>query len=244
MSILITGGSTGIGSAIAQYFAGKGADVFINYASNDDGARDTARRVEELGGTAHLVKADIGNPDDVRRAMLEVKEETDRLDQVVHCAARAATGDLLDLDPSVLTECIAINGLGLVSVVRELLPVLGEGSAIFYISSRGAEVVVPKYAALGLPKALGEHVVRYLAVELAPRKIRAHTLSPGAFDTPAFRAAFPDTYAERYAAAVSANRMGRALSGEDVGGVIEMLSRPEFEMTLGERVRIDGGVYL
>lgn len=244
MAILITGGSTGIGAAIAEHFGSKGAEVFINYNANAEGAQATADKVQELGGTAHLVQADVGDPAQVARALAEVREKSDRLDQIAHCAARAATGKLVELDHEVLTHCIAVNGLGLVSVVREALPILGEGSSIFYISSRGAEAVIPDYSALGLPKALGEHIVRYLAAELAPRKIRAFSLSPGAYDTPAFRAAFPDTHEQRYAAAVAANRMGRALTGADVGGVIEALSRPEFEMAVGERIRIDGGVYL
>lgn len=244
MAILITGGSTGIGRSVARHFARRGDVVFVNYHADDEAASETAAAIEELGGTAHLLKADVGQPDAVHTMMEEVQARTERLDQIVHCAARAVRSPLLEVDPKLLADCIAVNGLGLISVVREALPVLGPGSVVFYISSRGAEAVVPEYGPLGLPKALGEHIVRYLAAELAPRKIRIYTLSPGAFDTPAYRAAFPDDFRERLAASAKANRMGRALEGSDVGGVIELLCRPEFEMSVGERIALDGGVYL
>ena len=244
MAILITGGSTGIGRAVGEHFAARGDHVFVNYHANDAAARECAEAIERLGGRCTLVKADCGNAADIRGAFEAVKAETDTLDQIVHCAAKAARGSLLEVDPDVVRDCVAVNGLGLIYVVQAALPLLQPGSAVFYVSSRGAEAVVPEYGPLGIPKALGEHVVHYLAAELAPRKVRVYTLSPGAFDTPAFRAAFPEDYEQKLATAAKANRMGRALHGGDIGGVIELLSRPEFEMTLGERIRIDGGVYL
>ena len=109
------------------------------------------------------------------------------------------------------------------------------------ISSRGGRIVVPEYGPLGIPKALADHIVRYLAVELAPRGIRANMVAPGALDTPAYRAMFPDTYEERLAASAAGNPSGRGLEFEDVGGVIERLSGPEFAMVQGQYIAVDGG---
>ena len=103
------------------------------------------------------------------------------------------TGPLLEIEPEELEKAIAVNGLALVNLVREALPLMGEGSTVFYVSSRGARFVIPNYGALGTAKALGEHVVRYLAREAAPRGVRVITVAPGAVDTAAFRAMFPDT---------------------------------------------------
>jgi enoyl-[acyl-carrier-protein] reductase (NADH) len=129
-------------------------------------------------------------------------------------------------------------------LTRELLPLLGHGSTLFYLSSQGALVVLPDYGPLGIAKALGEHVVRYLAVELAPRGVRALTISAGTIDTPALRAVFPDSYERRLRSAADRNLAGRPLAGADVAKAIELLCRPEFAMTTGERIRVDGGVTL
>ena len=119
---------------------------------------------------------------------------------VLASAAKALSGPLLELAPEELEKSVAVNGLALVNLVREALPLMGEGSTVFYLSSRGARRVIPNYGSLGTAKALGEHVVRYLAREVAPRGIRVLTVAPGSVDTAAYRAMFPDSWEERLAA--------------------------------------------
>lgn len=241
MAICVTGGSSGIGRSIAERFARSGTDVFINYHSNDEAAAEALEAVEAAGGRGHLVKADVGTPEGVRELFGAVAARVDRLDQLVHCAAKALTGPLLEAEPEELDEAIAVNGLALVNLTREALPLLGKGSTVFYVSSRGARYVIPNYGSLGTAKALGEHIVRYLAKELAPRGVRAITVSPGAIDTAAFRAMFPDTWEERLAAANAANPIGRGVTGEDCAALVELLANPELEMVTGQTVVADGG---
>lgn len=244
MAICVTGGSSGLGRAIAERFARSGTDVFINYHANDDAAAEAVAAVEAAGGVPYLVKADVGTPEGVAELMGAVRENVDRLDQLVHAAAKAVSGPLLELEPAELEKAIAVNGLALVNLVREALPVMGEGSTVFYLSSRGARFVIPEYGALGTAKALGEHVVRYLAREAAPRGVRVLTVAPGAVDTAAFRAMFPDAWEERLAAAAAANPMGRGVTVEDCAALVEMLSDPELRMVQGQTVTADGGASL
>ncbi len=244
MAICVTGGSSGLGRAIAERFARSGTDVFINYHANDDAAADAVDAVEAAGGVAHLVKADVGTVDGARELIGAVGEQVDRLDQLVHCAAKAVTGPLLEMRPEELQESIAVNGLGLVNLVREALPLMGEGSTVFYVSSRGARFVIPNYGSLGSAKALGEHLVRYLAREVAAHGVRVLTVAPGAVDTAAFRAMFPDTWEERLAAAAAANPMGRGVTGEDCAALVEMLANPELTMVQGQTITADGGFSL
>jgi enoyl-[acyl-carrier protein] reductase III len=244
MAILVTGGSSGLGRAIAERFARDGDDVFINYHSNDEAAKEAEAAVAELGGTPHLIKADVGTLEGVRAVIDVVREHTDRLDQLVHCAAKAVNGPLLDLDPIELRESVIVNGLSLVDLIREAGPLLGKGSSVFYLSSRGGRFVINEYGALGTAKALGEHVVRYLAKELGPRGIRVITIAPGAVDTAALRSMFPETYEERLAASAKANPLGRGVEMDDAAALIEALCHPHLEMVNGQTITVDGGLSL
>jgi len=244
MAILVTGGSSGLGRAIAERFAVDGNDVFVNYHSNDEAAAEAEAAIAAAGGTPHLIKADIGTVEGVRAVMEVVRARTDRLDQLVHCAAKAINGPLLELDAEELRESVIVNGLALVDLVREAGDLLGPGSVVFYLSSRGGRFVIPQYGALGTAKALGEHVVRYLAKELGPRGIRVITIAPGAVDTTALRAMFPDTYEERLAAAAAANPLGRGVEMDDAAALIEKLCHRDLEMVNGQTITVDGGLSL
>ncbi len=244
MAICVTGGSSGLGRAIAERFARGGTDVFINYHADDEAAQKAVAAVEAAGGVPHLVKADVGTPEGVRELIGAVSAKVDRLDQIVHCAAKAVNGPLSAVDPTELRESIAVNGLALVDLAREAGPLLGEGSTIFYLSSRGARFVIPEYGALGTAKALGEHLVRYLAKELAPRGIRVISVAPGAVDTAALRAMFPDTYEQRLAASAAANPMGRGVELEDAAALCEALCDAELAMVTGQTITVDGGISL
>ncbi len=244
MAICVTGGSSGLGRAIAERFAPGGTDVFINYHADDDAAAEAEAAVEAAGGVPHLVKADVGTVEGARELIAAVAARVDRLDQLVHCAAKAVSGPLLEMPPEDLEKSIAVNGLALVNLVREALPLMGEGSTVFYLSSRGARFVIPNYGSLGTAKALGEHVVRYLAREAAAHGIRVLTVAPGAVDTAAFRSMFPDTWEERLAASAEANPMGRAVTLEDCSRFVELLSDPALTMVQGQTITVDGGASL
>jgi enoyl-[acyl-carrier protein] reductase III len=241
MAICVTGGSSGLGRAIAERFARDGNDVFVNYHANDAAAAEAEAAIAAAGGTPHLIKADVGTVEGVREVMDVVRSRVDRLDQLVHCAAKAVNGPLLEIDPEQLRESVILNGLSLVDLIREAGPLLGEGSVVFYLSSRGGRFVINEYGALGTAKALGEHVVRYLAKELGPRGIRVITVAPGAVDTAALRSMFPETYQDRLAASAQANPLGRGVELDDAAALVEALCDPGLEMVNGQTITVDGG---
>lgn len=244
MTILIAGGSTGIGRAIAEHFGARGDEVLINYRANDEAANDCVATIEAAGGRAAAFKSDLGTAEGIANLAAWVRSRTSRLDQLVYGSVMALSGPLLEVEEEELRECLEVNPLAMIWLVREVLPILGHGSTLFYISSQGAQVVLPDYGPLGIGKALGEHILRYLAVELAPHGVRALTISAGTIDTPALRSVFPDSYERRLRASADRNLAGRALEGTDVAKAVELLSRPEMAMTTGERIRVDGGVTL
>jgi enoyl-[acyl-carrier protein] reductase III len=244
MAICVVGGSSGIGRAIAERFAANGNPVFINYHADDAAAQESAAAVEARGGQPHLIKADVGNPAGIAQLMGAVRERVTSLDQLVHAAAFAAPGPLLEQDWEILTSAVAVNGLGLIAVVREALPLLPAGSSVVYLTSNGSQRVIRNYGALGISKALGEHIVRYLAVELGRRDVSINAVSPGPLDTAAFRKMFPTAWEPMLAAAARSNPAGRGLEFVDVTDVVEMITRPEFRMVRGQVITIDGGLSL
>jgi enoyl-[acyl-carrier protein] reductase III len=244
MTVLVTGGTSGIGRAVAEHYAGLGHDVVLNYHANDAAAQEAAAAVSAAGGKPSLVKADVGTQPGVDAVVDAVREVTDRLDLYVHCAALAVTGAALEIDPQRLSQAIAVNATSLVPLTQGLLPLLRPGSSVVYVSSRGSHSVVPSYVALGPSKSLGEALIRYLAVELAPRGVRANTVSAGPLDTPAFRTMFGDRAQARLDRAAAANPSGRGVSLADVVSAIELITAQSNQMIQGQTFMVDGGLSL
>lgn len=244
MRALITGGTKGIGRALAVHLGQDGGTVLLNYASDDAAAEATAEEVERRGGTAVLLKVDVGTPEGCRRLLEEAGRHTDGLDLLVHGAVSSVTGPTLELDPAQFLRAVELNGSALLYLVQAALPLLGRGSSVLFLSSKGSVAAVPDYAALGAPKAMAEALVRYLAVELAPRGVRVNTVSAGPLDTEAFRGMFPDSADQRLAAAAAANPSGRGLELDDVVGLVAFLASDAAAMIQGQRLQVDGGLYL
>lgn len=246
MSILITGGSKGLGRAVALRFAAHGAEVFINYSSDTAAAEQTASEVADAGGIPYLVQADLGTIEGAHAAVDAVTSVTDRLDQVVHCAVNPSVrGPVLEMDPAAFMAAMQCNGSSLIPLVQCALPLMTRGSSVTFVTSRGAEVVVPGYAAVGVPKAAAEVLMKYLAVELAPLGIRANTVSAATLDTSALRAVLSDEEAEaRLTRAAELNPSGRRVELAEVVDAIEFLCSDRAVMIQGQRLSVDGGFYL
>jgi NAD(P)-dependent dehydrogenase (short-subunit alcohol dehydrogenase family) len=241
MAIAVTGGTKGIGLAIAERFSRPGNDVFVNYHRDETAAAEATRRIEALGARAHAVQADVGTPAGARRLMAAVAERVDRLDQLVHCAVRVLPGAALDADPDEFSRAVNLNGTALQYLVQAALPLFRPGSTVFFVSSRGGRTVLPNYAAVGVAKALGESLVRYLAVELAPRGVRINAVAPGALDTDAFRQAFGEEAGAMLAQVAATNPSGRAVTHDDYTGLIAFLAGPEAAMIQGQVIFVNGG---
>jgi enoyl-[acyl-carrier protein] reductase III len=173
-----------------------------------------------------------------------VRKATDRLDQVVHCALDAYAAPALEADPARFARAVTTNGTSLLFLVQAALPLLAHGSTVFFLTSRGGRVVVPNYAAIGVAKALAESLIRYLAVELAPKGVRINAVAPAIVETDAVRALFGAQASNLVRDAASHNPSGRGVTDADYTNLMRWLASPEAEFIQGQVIFVNGGANL
>jgi enoyl-[acyl-carrier protein] reductase III len=233
-SVLVTGGSRGIGKATALRFASLGAArVAIGYMRGDTAAEETASELRALGAEPTLVRGNV--------ASTRVAEEVaglGPLDVLVHAAATGVIRPALETEDKHWDWTMSANARALLSLTRVAAPSMPAGSSILGISSLGSERVLDGYTLVGASKAALEALVRYLAVELAPRGIRVNAVSAGVVETGALEH-FPNRDAMLDMGV--RNPAGRLVSPDDVARLVTFLCSPDAEMIRGQTVVVDGG---
>ena len=234
----MTGGSRGIGKAIALRFAERGAArVAIGYLRNDRAAEETAEELRSAGAEPLLIRGNVSSA----RVLGEVTEP-----------ARGTSSSTArrpgSIRPALETEdkhwdwTMDANAKALLSLARAGRADDAEGSSIVAISSLGSFRVLENYVLVGTSKAALEALVRYLAVELAPRGIRVNAVSAGVVETQALDH-FPNRE-QMLAMATSGRRPGRMVEPADVADAVEFLCSPDAEMIRGQTLIVDGGYSL
>ena len=244
MRALVTGGTKGIGRAVAMRLSCPGSSIVMNYLRDEEAAREAASEVTALGGEAFLTCEDACTLDGARSLAEYVRRRFNELELLVHCAVTPISGGALDVDEDEIRRSIERNGLSFLWLVRACADLFKPGASAVLLTSRGSSQAVPNYAPLGAAKALAESLVRYLAAELAPRGVRINAVSAGAVDTEALRTMMPGTADEVLAAAAQRSPTRRRLDPADVAGVVVMLASPDAGMVQGQVIRVDGGLGL
>jgi NAD(P)-dependent dehydrogenase (short-subunit alcohol dehydrogenase family) len=243
MSILITGGTKGIGLAIAEHLAPRGEPLVLGYHADEAAA---AEAVARLGGAAQAVRADVGDVADAGRLVRIAGEAGPGPLSIVHSAAMIYPTALLAADLTTFTRAIQTNGLSLLYLVQQALPWLDRGSSIVFITSAGARTTLANYAALGAGKALAESLIRYLVPELAPRGVRINAVAPGLVATTsvARMAGGEDAAARVLERGARANPSGRLTEAADYAAVVEFLLSPAAGFVQGQVIHANGGAWV
>jgi enoyl-[acyl-carrier protein] reductase III len=233
-SVLVTGGSRGIGKAIALRFASLGARrIAIGYMRGDTAAEETASQLEAAGAEPVLLRGNVAS----QRIADEVAA-LGPLDVLVHAAATGVIRPALETEDKHWDWTLSANARALLSLTRAAAPSMPTGSSVVGISSLGSIRVLDNYTLVGVSKAALEALVRYLAVELAPRGIRVNAVSAGVVETGALEH-FPNKEAMLEGGA--RNPVGRLVEPEDVAACVTFLCSPEAEMIRGHTLVVDGG---
>jgi enoyl-[acyl-carrier protein] reductase III len=237
-SVLVTGGSRGIGRAIALRFAELGAKrVAIGYLRSDRAAEKTSDALRELGAEPTLVRGNVAS----ERIAAEVSG-LGPLDVLVHNAATGVIRPALETEDKHFDWTLSANARAFLSLARAAAPSMPTGSSLVAVSSLGSTRVLESYALVGASKAALEALVRYLSVELAPRGLRVNCVSAGLVDTQALEY-FPHREG-MLASSLERTPAGRLVEPADVAAAVCFLCSPEAEMIRGQTLVVDGGFSL
>jgi len=243
---LVTGSGRGIGRAIALYFARSGADVVVNFFRNRAPAETTAAEIEKLGRRVLLVKADVGNLEDLNRLFDETELAFGGLDIFVHNAGSGYNHPALEQKPKGWDWTMNINARALLFAAQRAAGLMEKrgGGSIVSISSPGSGRVLPDYVVVGASKAALEALTRYLAVELSPRNIIVNAVSPGIVETDALKHFDLLRQAGLIQKAAAATPAGRLVTPQEVAEVVGFLCTPAACMIRGQVIVVDGGYTL
>jgi NAD(P)-dependent dehydrogenase (short-subunit alcohol dehydrogenase family) len=246
---LVTGGSRGLGRAMAQALADAGRDVILTYHSQEDEAAEVVSAVEERGGRATALQLDAmedGTFDAFADRVKQVLGERwgrDQFDFLINNAGFGVYAPFADTTREQFDQLVAVHLKGPFFLTQTLLPLLADGGRIVNVSSGLTRFTFPGYAAYATMKGGVEVMTSYLAKELGERDISAVCLAPGAIETDFGGGAVRDDQDlnDMIAAQTALGRVGLP---EDIGGVVAALLDDGARWINGQRVEASGGMFL
>ncbi|MDB6111171.1 MAG: dehydrogenase, short-chain alcohol dehydrogenase like protein [Pedosphaera sp.] len=241
-TILITGGTTGIGLATAQLLSAEGAKVIVTGRNPETLA--AAQRT--LPASAVVIKSDAGSLSAAQSLGKEVKKHADRLDGAFLNAGVAQFTPLEAETPQHYDDMFNINVRGPFFQLQSLLPLLGNPSSVVFTSSIAAQIASPGASIYSATKAAIVSFGKTLAVELAPRGIRVNVLSPGPITTPIINrlGLTPEARKDFEELATSKSLVKRFGTSEEVAKLARFLLSDDSSFVIGAEMVIDGGVRL
>lgn len=238
-TILITGGTRGIGRAISLRFARAGATVIANYLRDEKSAEQLKATVREEGSSLTLCRADLTNQRGLEQIERSVQEQGSPLSGLVHCAATGVHRPLEQLTERQFDWTFNLNVRSFFNLVKLLLPRFSPGSSIVAVSSWGSLRALTDYSLVGSSKGALEALARHLAAELAPRGIRVNILTAGAVLTDAWKAV-PNSEA-RIAEAIRRTPAGHLATAEEIAYGAQFLCSDAAAAIIGHTLVLDNG---
>ena len=235
---IVTGGSRGIGRAIALRLAQDGLAVFVNYAANEAAAQNTVETIRAAGGTAIASRGDVGTPQDVERIFADARHAFGRIDVVVNSAGVMSLGTIADGNLSAFDAMIAVNLRGTFLMMSHAAQVLPDGGRFVALSSSVIAKNFPGYGPYIASKAAVEGLVRVFANELRGRGITVNAVAPGPVATELFLAGKSEALIAQIANQAPLERLGQP---EDIAYAVSYLVGSEGGWINGQVLRANGG---
>lgn len=233
---LVTGGSRGIGRAIAERLARDGAAVIVNYVAHEQAAREVVEAISQAGGKAHAVRADVSKVPEIVRLFDEAEAAFGTLDIVVANAGTAKIGPFIDFTEQDYDEVFNTNAKGVFFVVQQAAKRVRDGGRIIVVSTGGVKMFIPGNALYLASKGPLDQLVRTVAQELGPRNITVNALLPGYTDTDLM----PERDRKVAADASPFNRIGQP---SDVADAAAFLASDDARWVTAQELGAGGGVF-
>lgn len=239
---LITGSGRGVGRITALHLARLGADIIINYLRKKTAAEETAHEIEALGRKVLLVRADMGEPEDIDRLFSEIESNFAGLDILVNNAASGYARGVMEQKVKGWDWTMNINARAALFTSQKAVPLMQKrgGGFIVNVSSIGSVRTLPDYVVIGASKSALEAITRYCAVEFSTFNIVVNAVSPGIIDTDALNY-FNLSREVMVEGAAARTPAGRIVQPQDVANCIAFLCSPDASMIRGQVIVIDGG---
>jgi len=234
---LVTGGSRGIGAAIALALAENGADVAFTYQYSAEKADAVAKSIGGTGRRAVAIQADSADPEAITRCVSEAVAALGGLDILVNSAAVGLSGTIADIDLKAYQVLMDINVRGPVLFAKAAIPHLAAGGRIISIGSvLGERVPFPGMTAYAMSKAALTSFTRGLSRELGPKGITVNLVQPGSTDTDANPADAPGADFQR-----GLSSLGRFGEPREIANAVVFLASPAASLITGAILTVDGG---
>lgn len=234
---LVTGGSRGIGAAIAQRLASDGAAVAITYTSGEKQAKEIVQSIQKIGGNAVAIRADSADAEAVQGAVAQTVKSLGRLDILVNNAGVAVIAPVDDFSIEQFDRLVNINVRAVFVASQAAAKHMGDGGRIITIGSVNADrVPFAGGSVYAMTKSAVAGLTRGLARDLGPRGITVNNVQPGPIHTDMN----PDNgpFAESLKDMMAIKRYGR---GDEVAAMVSYLAGPEAAFVTGASLTIDGG---
>ena len=236
---LVTGASRGIGRATALALAKAGAQVIVHYSSSGKEAEAVVAEIRKAGGRAEKVAADLRAPNGPHElAKLVHGMVGSRLDILVANAGISKSASIEDTTVEDLDELFAVNVRAPYILLQQLLPAMGQGSSVVFLSSLAARASVGTLSAYAATKGAVATLVTHFASALGERGIRVNAVAPGIVETD--MSSFANTEVGRNIT-LGIQALKRVAQPDDIGGVVAFLASDEARWITGDTVRVDGG---
>lgn len=241
---LVTGASSGIGLETAARLGEDGANVAVNYRSDEEGAREAVRRIEDAGSRAVAVQGDVSSEEDVRRLVREVEDSLGAPDILVNNAGTQSERPFLQMSLEDWEKVVSVNMTGAFLVSREIIGGMIErgGGVVVNMSSVHQLIPWPRFAHYSASKGGLKLLTETLALEFAGRGVRVNAVAPGAISTPENQEKLkdPDSRAS-LESLIPWNRVGES---SEVAACVAFLASDEASYVTGATLFVDGGMSL
>jgi 3-oxoacyl-[acyl-carrier protein] reductase len=235
---IVTGASRGIGRQAAIQLAQAGVKVVVNYSSNQGKADEVVKAIEQAGGEAVALRANVGKVSEVEALFSGALERYGHVNILVNNAGVMENMAIADMTEEVFDRHFAINVKGTYFACQQAMKHMAEGGTIINFSTSVSGTMLPTYSVYAATKGAVEQLTRQLAKEFGPRDITINCIAPGQVSTEMFLNGKSEELVNSFR---SMNAFGRLGEPEDIANALELLVSDKARWITGQTIRVNGG---